>query len=395
MSGERGNPLLKRVDRWLGIPLVMSLGAARALVRRVRSGYSSASGEDAYIDAHMSIAQQAPELRGARVGVLAPAAIGDTVLASGMIRDLTAAGAEVTLITSLSNAAVAPLIPHVERTISLPVTRPHRALVQLRRERFDILIDITPWPRLNALLSALSGAKFTVGFSTPAQYRHYAYDAVVEHSHLVHQSKNCTELLTPFGIHSLSMPKVEVPKHPKLPPMPERYVVFHAWPGGFRSEFREWPTDSWRALGAEVAKKNLPIVLTGGKADKPRSAELAAHLAEVGVDVHDLSGQLSLAQTAAVLEAATGVVSVDTGILHVGSAVAAPIIGLHGPSSSRRWGAIGHRSFSVDCQGDDAGYLSLGFEYPKHPRPCMHRIEVSQVWSLLAPLLDTADQCVA
>jgi hypothetical protein len=37
MSGERGNPLLKRVDRWLGIPLVMSLGAARALVRRART----------------------------------------------------------------------------------------------------------------------------------------------------------------------------------------------------------------------------------------------------------------------------------------------------------------------------------------------------------------------
>jgi heptosyltransferase III len=392
MSGERGNPLLKRVDRWLGIPLVMSLGTARALVRRLRNPVASSfrlrAGE-------RHAPREVPALRGAHVGVLAPAAIGDTVLASGMIRDLTAAGAEVTLITSPSNAAVAPLIPHVKRTISVPVTRPHRALAQLRREQFDILIDITPWPRLNALLSALSGAKFTVGFSTPAQYRHYAYDAVVEHSHSVHQSKNCNELLTPFGIHSLSLPKIEVPNHPKLPVLPTRYVVFHAWPGGFRSEFREWPTDSWRALGREVAKKDVAVLLTGGKADKPRCAELAAHLAEVGVDVVDLSGQLTLAQTAAVLEAATGVVSVDTGILHVGSAVAAPIIGLHGPSSSRRWGAIGHRAYSVDCQGADAGYLSLGFEYPKHPRPCMHRIEVSQVWSLLAPLLDTANQCVA
>jgi hypothetical protein len=79
MSGERGNPLLKRADRWLGIPLVMSLGTARALVRRLGK-LPAASAE-------------VPELRGAHVGVLAPAAIGDTVLASGMIRDLTAAGA--------------------------------------------------------------------------------------------------------------------------------------------------------------------------------------------------------------------------------------------------------------------------------------------------------------
>jgi len=384
MSGERGNPLLKRVDRWLGIPLVMSLGAVRRLLRRVRRPVAGRGARP-----------QVPALHGANVGVLAPAAIGDTVLASGMIRDLAAAGAEVTLITSPSNAAVAPLIPHVKRTISVPVTRPHLALAQLRRERFDILIDITPWPRLNALLAALSGAGFTVGFATSSQYRHYAYDAAVEHSHQVHQSRNCNELLTPFGIQSRSPPRIEIPAHPQLPPLPGRYVVFHAWPGGFRSEFREWPMDSWRELGAEVGKKKLAVVLTGGKADKPRSAGLAAQLAGAGVDVHDLSGQLSLAQTAAVLEAAAGVVSVDTGILHLASALAAPIIGLHGPSSSRRWGALGHRGFSIDCPGEDAGYLSLGFEYPRNPRPCMHRIEVSRVWSLLAPLLDTGDQRAA
>lgn len=358
----------------------MALGAARGLLRLTRR---TLAGE--------GVVHQVPGLYGARVGVLAPAAIGDTVLASGMICDLAAAGANVTLITSLSNAAVAPLIPHVQRTMSVSVTRPHLALAQLRREHFDILIDITPWPRLNALLSALSGARFTVGFATPSQYRHYAYDAAVAHSHDVHQSRNCAGLLAPFGIHSLSLPRIKVPTHPALPTLPPRYVVFHAWPGGFRSEFKEWSRDSWRALGVKVARKNMPIVLTGGKADKRRSGELAAYLAEAGVDVLDVSGQLSLAQTAAVLEAAAGVVSVDTGILHVGSAVAAPIIGLHGPTSSRRWGAIGQRAFSVDCPGEAAGYISLGFEYPRDPRPCMHRIEVNQVWRLLAPLLETAD----
>jgi heptosyltransferase-3 len=375
MAGERGNPILKRVDRWAGIPLVVSLGAARSLLRLRSSA--------------------APTLRGAKVGVLAPAAIGDTVLATGMIRNLTAAGAEVTLITSDSNAAVAPLIPHVSRRLSIPVTRPHRALWALRKERFDVLVDITPWPRLNALLSALSGAKFTVGFSTPGQYRHYAYDAAVAHSHDVHQWRNCAALLSPFGIRSESQPHIDAPDRSTLPPLAEHYVVFHAWPGGFKSEFREWPLAAWRELASEVARKNLPIVLTGGKGDSERSAELARELQSVGATTIDLAGRLSLAQTATLLASATAVVSVDTGILHVASAVEAPIIGLHGPSSSRRWGALGKRGFSLDASGRDAGFLSLGFEYPKNPPHCMQRIEPRQVWELLAPMLESKSQWVA
>jgi heptosyltransferase I len=86
-----------------------------------------------------------------------------------------------------------------------------------------------------------------------------------------------------------------------------------------------------------------------------------------------------LAQTAALLAHSRLVVSVDTGIMHLAAALDLPLIALHGPTSSKRWGPISKNAVAIDSPDPHAGYLYLGFEPPAGPSRCMEAITYERV----------------
>ena len=90
-------------------------------------------------------------------------------------------------------------------------------------------------------------------------------------------------------------------------------------------------------------------VLTGGRNDIDKSAFLAGELGNGGVQVTDLAGTCSLAQTAALIQRADAVVSVNTGIMHMAAALGTPVVGLDGPTSSLRWGTRGITRSKCGC----------------------------------------------
>jgi len=73
--------------------------------------------------------------------------------------------------------------------------------------------------------------------------------------------------------------------------------------------------------------------------------------------------------------------------MHLAAALDVPVIGLHGPTSARRWGPIGRRAVAVSAPGADCGYLNLGFEYPARC-DCMSRIAVDRVLDHCRAILD-------
>lgn len=366
MTRERGNPLLKAIDRRVGIPLVFLAGLWRALWYRSRRN-----------------APASPQFPPARIGILAMGAIGDTIIIGGIIADLARAfpTSTLVLITSDANRAVAPLLAHVGEHLALPITRPWRAVAPLRATHLDILIDTGPWPRISALLSAISGAGKIVGFRTPRQHRHYPYDIVVDHRSDCHQIENFRALIRPLGVEANALPALQFSGSPAVvSTLPSRYVVFHPWPGGFRSHFKQWPESEWLELGRRIDLHQLHMVLTGAPADVSASAALARKMKSGGVDVIDLAGRCSLGETARILAKAVFVVSVDTGIAHIAAATGTPTVGLYGPASSKRWGAMGPKVIAIDSPSPEGGYLDLGYEYPAQPPPVMESLSVNYVW---------------
>lgn len=385
MKQERGRRRLKLLDRYIGIPLVMLLGVLLMLRRRFRR-----QDPKAVIDRSRPV-----------IGILATCAIGDTVIASGIIRDLRAAnpGALIRIFTTAATAVVVDVLPEIDEHVQLRILRPWQALATLRQQPLDWLIDIGPWPRINALLAGLSRSTATVGFRTPGQYRHYVYDHVVPLRYDCHQLVNYGALLKPLAVPAGHAPAVVFDEVVSALVAPQPYAVFHAWPGGYKAELKQWPAERWVALAQRVHALGMSIVLTGAEADVADARALAAAIRTMGVPVDNRAGVCALPQTVSLLKRAAIVVSVDTGVLHLAAAIGAPVVGLHGPSSSLRWGGIGPRVRSIDAIGRDCGYLNLGFEHPRQPPDCMGRIGVGRVYSavlqqLEQPLAKPADQQV-
>ena len=371
MGGEnkRGSATLRTLDRYAGIPVV----AAAGLVRRRRRLPS--------------------EIR--RVGILKAYAIGDTVLLSAIVQDVAAAfpEAEIVFFSGLDNASTAELIDGVSQVVSVPISRPWLTVRSLRGDRVDVLLDFGAWPRVEALETALSGAAFTVGFRTPGQFRHYAYDAAVDHSSDVHELENYRRILGPLGIDARSEPRLEPPDTVPPDALPDgEYVVFHLWPGGYRSELKEWPQDRWRELAAALSERGLSIVLTGGPGDRDRTQAFVEGSGPLAERLVNTAGRFTIPEVLDVLARSRGVVSVNTGTMHLAAAVGAPTVALNGPTSERRWGPLGERAVSVNSTYEGCGYLNLGSEYAGKREDCMLGISVDRVLDATAGLVGFAER---
>jgi len=164
-------------------------------------------------------------------------------------------------------------------------------------------------------------------------------------------------------------------------------VVFHLWPGGRRKRLKEWPKERWVRLIEETASWGLRIVLTGGPSDRDSNDDLISSVpAAARGFVRNAAGQ-SLQDTAATLAHSCLVVSVDTGVMHMASALGVPLVALHGPTSGRRWGPLSKRAIIIESPLAECGYISLGWESVTRPPACMECIQYADVQKACRVLL--------
>lgn len=88
---------------------------------------------------------------------------------------------------------------------------------------------------------------------------------------------------------------------------------------------KHWFEDRWAELARRLQERGLRPVLLGGPADREAAARIAARSPAA-----DLAGRLPLDQTVAVIEGAALVIGVDTGLTHMGSALNLPTVALFG-----------------------------------------------------------------
>src|SRR5262249_4543208 len=153
----------------------------------------------------------------------------------------------------------------------------------VRRQQFDLFLDYGPWPRINSLISYFAYASYKVGFNTPNQYRHYVYDRAVSHSDAQNELENFRDLLRAINVPPTYAPGLPAAIGRDEPPHQYRvrgeYVVFHLWPGGYRSYLKEWQVERWLQLGSSLSSLGLRIVLTGATSERDRNDEVVARAA--------------------------------------------------------------------------------------------------------------------
>lgn len=328
-----------------------------------------------------------------RIGFLEPTAIGDLVLDTGLLAaaQQTFPDAELHLFHGPSNAALIPLLPAGIVSHCCSFRSPWQTLAQLQSADLDILVDCTSWPRLTALLAALSGAH-TIGFATPGQSRHHALDIAVPHRLDRHESANREALaraLTEGGNYGgavLTLPPADLPDLPF-----QRLILCHMSPGGSRAQEKSWPREKWAELSRMLAADGWVIGFTGVKKDTPLIQEVLARAGLAATQAFSLAGELNLTQAAQAFARARLLITVDTATVHLGSALAIPMVALHGPSPSRRWGATSARAISLDASHPAAGFIHFGYETNPQALEIMPTITVTQVYNAARRSLTDTD----
>jgi len=317
----------------------------------------------------------------ARIAILQPTAIGDAILSSGVIAHVVNAypHARVVVFHGPSNASAMALIDAAFEKQTVPFGRPWKALAALRAFKPDLVIDLAPWPRATALAAMLSGG-VTVGFDSEDQARGGAFDVPVAHSCGRHEFENFAGMAQALG---LAEPyRMTLKTAWPAPALELRGLVLcHAQAGGSRAADRAWPDGHWVALARLARAKGYKVAFTGAPADKAAIDPIVALAGDPGV--FSLAGKQTIPELAGLIQHAAGLVSVDTGVLHLGAALGGPVVGLHGPSASRRWGAWSARARGVDSPYPGSGFTKFGFEPAAEGPQMMAAISPDTVWAAL------------
>ncbi len=100
---------------------------------------------------------------------------------------------------------------------------------------------------------------------------------------------------------------------------------------------KQWPQTHWVALGQQLNKRGLKIVLPwGNEIEMQTSKAIAAQLDDAVVPP-----AISLAEAATVLAGAAAVVGVDTGLAHLAVALGRPAVGIYVSTSPALTGLFG------------------------------------------------------
>jgi predicted lipopolysaccharide heptosyltransferase III len=271
------------------------------------------------------------------------------------------------------------------------LARQWRFVRDLRRQQFDLVVDLTDGDR-SALLSWLSGAPMRLGYNSEGRWRGFLYTQVVEADrfamHTVRYHLKAMEALGLTGQPPAPLLTVPPEARREADRLLREAGVDRARPFaclhlGARWWFKAWPAERFAAL-ADLIHQETPAqaLFLGGDQEQSLESRIADGMK---TPFRSLIGKTGLQALAAVLERAALMVSNDNGPMHMAAALHVPVIGLFGPSDPAIWGpwGDGHRTFykGLDCR---ACFHPDCFRGEQN---CMRLITLQEVWEAALPSL--------
>lgn len=364
---ERNNPLMKKIDKWVGCPIVYILGL-------LHKNNPLPQIDDGCM----------------RIALIKTSAVGDTIILSAIIDEIRNQYPQchITVICSKNNFGMVKILRGVNNIELFDMRSPMKSLMRIgKMKRFKFVLDFGPWPRINSVIAWKINADYRIGFKRADTYRHYIYDAKVDHLDCLHEIENYRNILRAAGFMVKGfIPDFKTKKHVIKY---KRYVVFHMFPGGAMSLQRSWNIDKWIELGKYIyIHYGMTILLSGGKADKNDAEIIVGKFKNAGVNADNIAGTYNLAEMASVLKYAQVVISINTGIMHYAAAVGVPLIAIHGATSDVRWGPLSENAVVVKSGEACQPCISLGFESNCTKPRCMENVTVDMVTKELDKILE-------
>jgi heptosyltransferase-3 len=202
---------------------------------------------------------------------------------------------------------------------------------KLRKGGYDLVINLTEGDR-GALAARASKAGVRVGFQPKGRWQKGLYTHVVKHCpSLRHTVERNLDALRRIGIFPEWEERelfLKVPESKIQGP----YVVIHPTS---RWRFKSLPVEKMRELAEELIRRGKRLVFTSGP--EPTEIEMVKEITR-GLDVIDLSGQISLKELGGLIGGSEFLVCVDSVPFHMANALKKEVVAIFGPTSEVTWG---------------------------------------------------------
>ena len=377
----RGNRLFRFIDVFVGIPLCFILSIYGRIFRR-------GGGVNRQINSIL---------------IVKLSALGDTVLLMPVLRALRRQHpqARIVFVCSSVNRDIVLSCPYVTQTIELEVPkimkRPGyliKFIAGLRGNNFDLSIDADQWLRISSLLCFLSGVKQRIGFKTPGQYKHFLFTQAVPHSRDKHEIECFFDLLGSLNIKIKPQDKcLEFPVSDEAMETAKiilggigieehvPFVILHPEAPAHGKQ-RALPGKHWAAIIEHIRNKGTHKILLTGTGEAGVQIQKIKEMLNEGIakEIYVLV-DVPVGIFAAVIRRSKLVVCPNTGVMHLACAVGTPVVGLHGPTDSVKWGPYSQRAVSIKSKLPCSPCLYLGYEYKCSRNRCMESIEPQEIFS--------------
>jgi len=291
--------------------------------------------------------------------------IGDVVLSTPVIRALRRAFPDATLTYLVERDAAAVVAGNrdLDRIIAVERTRGLQRVLddaklawQLRRDRYDVVIDMHGGPR-SSWLALATGAGQRIGYDMPG--RQWMYTRTIPRARELrprHSVLNQWDLLAgiegwPGDAADPARDAVAMPVDPEA----DRRIVVRLRSAGVApghqlivlhvsasNPFRRWPEPAFAEVVASLVSQSPDrrVILSSGPSDRLAADRIVAAArallpAAARSQVIDF-GEFDLAELRALVERSVLFIGGDTGPLHVAATTATPIVAIYGPTLPAR-----------------------------------------------------------
>lgn len=383
--------LIRHIDRYAGIPLLMLLSFANKCFRK--------PGQSEEIHSLLLI-----KFWG----------IGNLFMMLPALSRLrsTYPNVSIHLLTLVENREALSCFPSFVSTITIDTSSSSgflnstlRAIRQIRALDCDLVIDFEQFARFSPMLAALGNSRHSIGFKTLGQHRHHLYSKAVTYDNSIHTKESflrivepitggagkqgkSSPLLPPSILDSAGLRGGECVSALGIPP-DAPFIVMHV---STSSNFRErrWPLDRFIKL-ADLLQRNHGAwtIFTGFS----RELDTPLNYKNIPSRCINRIDQLSFPDYFSLIHSADLVISADTSAVHIASALDTPVMGLYGPNTPTLYGPWGMNGLALTknfpCSPCITNFNSKinNCRHPDGKGACMGRITVDELYYGISEIL--------
>ena len=215
----------------------------------------------------------------------------------------------------------------------------------LKQFHFDVLLmpqDTLRAHLISLFISANRKYGYARSYGRACQYLFISHTVKSKHEHAIHSYLRFSEAIgiTDKTIHwQLPISEKENQESQKILALhPGKWLAICLSSSKAR---KDWPYDRYLPLLQDLQKKWAFNVLLIGKYEPQWGPILTALKQQIQCPIIDLTGKTSLKQLTALLAQVDGLLSPDTGPVHIATALNTPVVGLYAVTSSEETGPYG------------------------------------------------------